>query len=144
MSEGLSQQREERFIEGVGAFMRRDFAALEALWRPDVLMHLPGSSWLAGTYRGPEDVGRCILGLRQVLDTSERQLSFLHERDHMIVSHRLTLHGPSHEVEMSFAIAVSYHPDGRMASVSVEPEDLGLFDHVLGSALTTFGSTRTA
>jgi len=122
--------------------MRRDFAALEQLWRPDVLMRLPGTSWLAGSYRGADEVGRCILGLRQVLDTSERQISFLHERHHMIVSHRLTLHGPSHEVEMSFAIAVSYHPDGRMASVIVEPEDLGLFDHVLGSALTSFGSSR--
>jgi ketosteroid isomerase-like protein len=42
--------REIQFLENIDAFMRRDFAALEAAWRPDVVMTLPGSSWLAGTY----------------------------------------------------------------------------------------------
>jgi len=30
--------------------MRRDFDAIERSMRPDVVIELPGSSWLAGTY----------------------------------------------------------------------------------------------
>jgi hypothetical protein len=40
----LQVQREAQFIENLGAFMRRDFAAVEGAWRPDVIMEMPGSS----------------------------------------------------------------------------------------------------
>jgi ketosteroid isomerase-like protein len=34
------------------AFIRRDFSVIDETMRPDVTLELPGSSWLAGTYRG--------------------------------------------------------------------------------------------
>jgi hypothetical protein len=43
----LKAQREARYIQDVGAFLRRDFEAIERRMRSDVVMHLPGSSWLA-------------------------------------------------------------------------------------------------
>lgn len=131
--ESLQAEREAVFLQGVGAFMRRDFGALERSMRADIQMTLPGSSWLAGTYRGPRAVASCILGLRKVLDSSEDRISFLHAGDRMMVRHEITLHGPQHETEMVFFVGVSFDPDGRVRSVSVEPEDLGLLDHVLNS-----------
>jgi hypothetical protein len=127
--------RETRFRDGVGAFIRRDFDALEHGMRRDVVMRFPGTSWLAGTYLGPSQVGRCIVGLRQVLESSEDHATFTHEDNLMIVSHQVKLHGPQHDVDMSFSIAISYDADDRVMSISVEPEDLALFDHVLKTAL---------
>jgi hypothetical protein len=72
--------------------------------RPDVVMELPGSSWLTGIYSGYEDVSSCVLGLRQVLNSEEKRISFLHEGDQMIVRHDIMVHGPTHEVEMTCSI----------------------------------------
>jgi ketosteroid isomerase-like protein len=131
----LQAQREAQFIQDIGAFVRRDFEAIDRKMHSDVVMQLPGSSWLAGTYRGFEEVGRCILGLRHVLDSSEDRVSFLHEGDQMIVRHVITVHGPKHQVDMTLLVRVRFGADGKAESISVEPADLGLFDHVLNVAL---------
>jgi ketosteroid isomerase-like protein len=131
----LQVQREAQFVEDIGAFVRRDFEAIDRKMHSDVVMQLPGSSWLAGTYRGFEEVGRCILGLRHVLDSSEDRVSFLHEGDQMIVRHVITVHGPKHRVDMTLLVRVRFGADGKAESISVEPADLGLFDHVLNVAL---------
>ena len=144
ISERLRRQREARFIEGVGAFIRRDFEAIEKTMRPDVVMRLPGWSWLAGTYHGPEEVGRCILRLRQVLESNEDRISFRHDEDRMIVTHDIKLHGALHHIDLSFTIGVGYNSDERVKSISVEPADLGLFDHVLKSSLVASDSSRFA
>jgi hypothetical protein len=127
--------REARFLEGVGAFMRRDFQALGRTMVDDIEMFFPGTSWLAGTYRGAESVMRCILALRHVLDSNEDRISFVHDDDRMIVRHDITLHGPLHEIEMAFLVKLSFDQDGRVRSVVVDPEDLRLFDHVLSTAM---------
>ena len=144
VSSTLQREREGRFIEGVGAFIRRDFAAMEGAMRPDVVMRIPGSSWLAGTYRGPEEVGRCILGLRHVLESSEDRVTFVHHDDRMVVEHDIRLHGPLHDLEMTFAVTIGFDADERIASVGVEPADRGLFDHVLQTALLAFDASRFA
>ena len=133
-SERLRREREARFIENVRAFIRRDFDAIERNMRPDVVLHLPGWSWLAGTYHGPEEVGRCILSLRQVLDSNEDRISFRHDGDQMTVTHEIKLHGALHHIDMTFTIGVRYDSNERMKSIIVEPSDLGLFDHVLKSS----------
>jgi hypothetical protein len=131
----LQSEREARFIGGIDAFRRRDFDAIERTMQSGVIINVPGSSWLAGAYRGFEEAGRCILGLRHVLDSSEKRISFLHEGDHMIVRHDIMVHGPKHEAAMTLLVRVRFGPDGKAKSISVEPEDLGLFDHVLNIAL---------
>jgi len=131
----IHAERESRFLENMAAFMRHDFDAIERSMRPDAVIELPGSSWLAGTYGGYEDVGRCIVGLRRVLDSDRSRVSFLHEGDQMIVRHDITVHGPMHDVEMILRVKVRFGDDGMMASITVEPDDLGLFDHVLNAAL---------
>jgi ketosteroid isomerase-like protein len=131
----LQAQREAQFVQDVGAFVRRDFEAIERKMRSDVVMHLPGSSWLGGTYRGLDEVGRCVLGLRHVLDSSEDHITFLHEGDQMIVRHDIMVHGPKHQVAMTLLIRFRFGADGKTESISVEPSDQGLFDHVLNVAL---------
>lgn len=144
VSTRLQKEREARVIEGVGAFIRRDFDVLERTMHPDVVMRLPGWSWLAGVYRGPGEVCRCILGLRQVLESSTDRVSFLHEGDHMIMTHEIVLHGPAHDVDMTFSVAVGYDSDERVRTISVEPADLALFDHVLKTALVASNSSRVS
>jgi hypothetical protein len=131
----LQTHREAQFIENMGAFMRRDFETVEQAFRPDVTMEMPGTSWLAGTHRGFKDVSRCVLGLRHVLASEDRRTTFLHEGDQMIVRHDIMVFGPEHTVEMTLRVKVRYDAEGKAESISLEPDDLGLFDHVLNTAL---------
>jgi len=131
----LQEERETQFIANIGAFMRRDFDAIERSMRPDVVMELPGSSWLAGTYGGFSEVSRGIVGLRRVLESDHTRISFLHESDQMIVRHDIKVHGPKHDVEMTLRVRARFDEQGKFESLTVEPDDLGLFDHVLNTAL---------
>ena len=131
----VRHDREAEFVENVGAFMRRDFATVEATWRPDIVLTLPGSSWLAGIYGGYDEASRCVLGLRQVLASDETRMTFIHEGDRMIVRHDITVLGPMHEAEMTLRVKISYDSDGRAEAIYLEPDDLALFDHVLNTAL---------
>ena len=131
----LQIHREAQFIQAMGAFMGRDFDTVEAAWRPDVTMEMPGASWLAGTHRGFKDVSRCVLGLRRVLASEDRRTTFLHEGDQMIVRHDIRVFGPEHTVEMTLRVRIQYDREGKVESIDLEPEDLGLFDHVLNTTL---------
>jgi hypothetical protein len=57
----------------------------------------------------------------------------------MIVRHDIMVHGPLHEVEMALRVSVRYDPTGKMEAITVEPDDLALFDHVLNTALRNSG-----
>jgi ketosteroid isomerase-like protein len=128
-------KRETQFLQNMRAFMRGNFALVEAAWRPDVVITLPGSSWLAGTHRGYEDVSRCVRGLRQVLASEQTRTQFLHEDDQMIVRHDIKVNGPTNVVEMSLRVRVRYDRDGKAAGIYLEPDDLALFDHVLNTPI---------
>jgi ketosteroid isomerase-like protein len=131
----VQREREIQFIQSMRAFMRRDFALVEAGWRPDVVLAMPGASWLAGTHRGYADVSRCVLGLREVLASEDRRITFLHEGDQMIVRHDITVRGPRHEVGMTLRVRIRYDADEKAEAISLEPDDLALFDHVLNTKL---------
>jgi len=131
----IQAKREAQFLQNIGAFMRRDFETIEATWRPHVVMEMPGTSWLAGTHRGLKDVSRAVLGLRQVLASEDRRTTFLHEGDQMIVRHDIMVHGPEHVVEMILRVRLEYDQKGRVESIDLEPEDLGLFDHVVNTTI---------
>ena len=128
-------EREGLFARMVSAFMQRDFGAFRAAMREDVVFELQGSSPLAGTHRGYEDVGRHIVALREVLRSAEKPIAYLHEGQVMVVRHDILVHGPLHEVEMPLRITVTFDRDGRADAITVEPEDQGLFDHVVRTSL---------
>ncbi len=50
----------------------------------------------------------------------------------MIVRHQFSVHGPSHAAEMILLQRSTFdRPTGKLARITVEPEDAGLFDHVV-------------
>ena len=53
----------------------------------------------------------------------------------MIVRHDITVHEAMHEVEMATARERPLRPSRKMEAITVEPDDLALFDHVLNTAL---------
>lgn len=103
--------------------------------RPDVTLEMPGSSWVAGTYRGLEEVGRGVVALRQVLNSDTRLITFLHEGDQMLVRHAINVSGPRHDVEMNLGVRIGYDEQGKFATIDVEPADIDLFDYVVNSRL---------
>lgn len=130
----IQAEREAQFARNLHAFVRRDFAVIQAAMRPDVTLRLPGSSWLAGTYRGLEDVTQSIVDIRQVFVSDRKQITFVHQGDTVIVRHAITIGGgPEDEVEMTMYISITYDAEGRFKSIDVVPVDLGLFDFVVDS-----------
>lgn len=64
--------------------------------------------------------------------------SFSHEGEDMIVRHQVSVLGPRHTAEMVLRQRFTFDgPGGKLASITVEPEDEGLFDYVVESALGT-------
>ena len=49
---GIQGEREAVFLRNMDAFMRRDFATIEGSMRSDIVLELPGTSWLAGSSSG--------------------------------------------------------------------------------------------
>lgn len=131
----VQEEREAQFARNMDAFIRRDFSVIDETMRPDVTLELPGSSWLAGTYRGLEGVSRGVIALRQVFNSDKRLVTFLHEGDHMVVRHAISVSGPRHEVEMNLGVRIGYDEKGKFATIDVEPADLDLFDYVVNSRL---------
>jgi ketosteroid isomerase-like protein len=136
--EALHSDRECLFAELLAAFGRRDNDVIRAAMRPDVDLVLPGSSPLAGTHRGIAEVSRFVVALRMVLQTgrNDSQISFLHQGDQMVVRHQVSVLGPRHTAEMVLRQRFTFDgPGGKIVSITVEPEDEGLFDYVVQSAL---------
>ena len=131
----IQLEREHKLESLVGAFMQRGFAAIDEAVRSDVVAEMPGSSWLAGTQRGHEALGRQVAALRQVLRPSDSPNTYVHEGDQMTVGHQTQVMGPQHQVEMTLQLRIRFDADGKIASSVLVPEDLGLFDHVVNSTL---------
>ena len=129
--------RETLFASLVLAFLERDFTTIGQALREDVVLVLPGSSPFAGVHRGAEAVGRFLLGLRQFVVSDEKALSFSHDGDELIASNDFLVHGPQHAVEMTMRVRVGFDRDGKICEVFAEPEDVGLFDHVIVSTFST-------
>jgi hypothetical protein len=131
----LQLQREALFAQLVDAFIARDFAVFDNAVREDVLASLPGTSRLAGTHNGRGAFGRFVVAMRKILWSNDAAPTYTHEDDLMTVRHGLLVMGPRHQVEMILEIQLRFDADGKVASCRVQPEDLGLFDHVARSTL---------
>lgn len=133
--EDALQQREALFARLVRAYLERDFVTIEEALRRDVVLHLPGFSPFAGEHHGHEAVGRFLLGLRQFLESQATPIAYEHEGNMMLASQEVVVHGPQHMVEMLVKVTVEFDETGRVAAVYVQPGDVGLFDHVIATAL---------
>ena len=129
--------RETLFASLVLAFLERDFARIGQALREDVVLVLPGGSPFAGVHHGAEAVGRFLLGLRQFVISDEKALSYSHEGDELIARNDFLVQGPRHVVEMTMRVRVAFDQEGRISEVFAEPDDVGLFDHVIATAFST-------
>jgi len=133
----LNGDREAIFAQLLAAFGRRDNDVILAAMSADVVLELPGTSALAGTYRGIDEVGRFVSQLRSVLDTGRHEVSFEHDGDEMLIRHQVAVHGPQHVAGMILVQRFTFDaPSGKIVSITVEPEDRGLFDYVVHTALS--------
>jgi hypothetical protein len=133
---GLVQDhREALFGRLSAAYAARDFAAIEGSLRPDVILHIPGSSPFAGEHPGEENVARLLVGLRQFLDPGGQPVAYTHEGDVMIASQTVSVSGPKHRVDMELKVMIRFDGDDRVEAAYLQPSDVGLFDHVISTAL---------
>ena len=93
----LNSDREAIFAELLAAFGRRDDDVILATMSRDVVLELQGTSALAGTYRGIDEVGRFVSQLRWVLETGSDEVSFEHDGDQMLIRHKVAVHGPQRD-----------------------------------------------
>jgi hypothetical protein len=131
----VHQRREALFARLIHAYLERNFASIEAALRPDVVLHLPGSSPFAGEHQGNEPVVRSLSGLRQFILAKDTPIAYEHHGNLMIASQEILIHGSRHLVEMLVKTTVAFDESDRIAAVHVQPADIGLFDHVIGAAL---------
>lgn len=128
----LNSDREAIFAELLAALARRDDGVILAAMSGDIVLELPGTSALAGTYRGIDEVGHVVIALRSVLDTGQHEMSFEHEGDQMLVRDQVSMHGPQHVAGMIVLQRFTFDaPSGKIVSITVQPEDRGLFDYVV-------------
>ncbi|MCD6020727.1 MAG: hypothetical protein K0R20_437 [Actinomycetia bacterium] len=133
----LNSDREAIFAALLAAFGRRDDDVILAAMSGDVVLELPGTSALAGTYRGIDEVGRFVSQLRWVLETGRHEVSFEHDGDQMLIRNQVAVHGPQHVAGMILFQRFTFDaPSGKIVSITVEPEDRGLFDYVVHTALS--------
>ena len=133
----LDSDREAIFAALLAAFARRDDDVILTALSRDVVLELPGTSALAGTYRGIDEVGRFTSQLRWVLETGPHEVSFEHDGDWMLIRHHVAVRGPQHVAGMVLFQRFTFDaPSGKIVSITVEPEDRGLFDYVVHAALS--------
>jgi len=133
----LNSDREAIFAALLEAFGRRDDDVILTAMSRDVVLELPGTSALAGTYRGTDEVGRFMSQLRWVLGTGRHEVSFEHDGDQMLIRHQVAVRGPQHVAGMVLFQRFTFNaPSGKIVSIMVEPEDRGLFDYVVHTALS--------
>lgn len=132
----LHAEREAQFLTHMGTFIRGELEPIDAAVRSDVVMVLPGSSWLAGMHIGYDGVRRCITGLRRVLRAEDNQLSFIHGARHMIVRHDVVVQGRDNAVQMGLMVRVRYDMEDKVDALFVDPDDQDLFDHVANSLMS--------
>ena len=134
MKTQIQLDREATLVDLANAYQRRDLAVFEAAVSPDMALTLAGGSRLAGTYWGYDSFGRYLQVLREVLRSAGKPITFTHGDNEMTFRQIMIVMGPEHEAEMTLVVTMRYDDDNRIQSFLVQPQDQGLFDHVLNTS----------
>lgn len=130
----IQVDREATLVDLANAYQRRDLAVFEAAVSPDMALTLAGGSRVAGTYRGYDSFGRYLQVLREVLRSAGKPITFTHSDNEMTFRQIMIVMGPEHEAEMRLVVTMRYDDDSRIRSFLVQPQDQGLFDHVVNTS----------
>ena len=132
----LELDREALYARLVRAFVERDFGTIEQAMREDVVLELPGSSPFAGKHVGYDAVDRYLLGMRQFMRSTGKPIAFDHEDNLMVASYETMVHGPKHLIDdMKLRVEITFGEEERISAVFIQPDDIGLFDHVITTVL---------
>ena len=110
------------------AFRARDFKALQALFEPDVVWHVPGTSFRAGEVRGLDAVVNLLAGLPAGFTISEHDV--LGNDEHVVALSQMGVRRPDLEL-MTRVVNVFHFRDGRQAERWYYPEDMEIWDRAL-------------
>jgi hypothetical protein len=133
--------RQATFDRMASAFAHADVETVSAGVRPEAVLTLAGSSWLAGTYRGYEQLTQYILGSRLVLDSTPQRVEHLHCENEIRTVHNFVVGGKECGPEMALDVTVRFHPDDRIESVLIEPRDEDAFDAAVDGFLADADSS---
>ena len=110
------------------AFRARDFAALEALFDPDVVWHIPGHNIRAGEIRGLDAVVALLTGLPAGYTISEHDV--LGNDEHVVALSHMGVRRP--DLELMTRVANVFHfREGRQVERWFYPEDMETWDQAL-------------
>ena len=130
----MTQQDEQALRDLYAAFSAQDVAAMQQLFDPDVVWHLPGRSVLAGDHRGVDAV---LAFFGRVAELSEGTFTVeLHDvvasDEHVVSLHtgRGTARGRNLE---DHNVIVAHLRGGRIAAVYEHHEDLYAVDAFWGT-----------
>jgi ketosteroid isomerase-like protein len=130
----IQLDREATLVDLASAYQRRDLSVFDAAVTPDMALTLAGASRLAGTYHGYDSFGRYLEVLREVLRSAGKPITFTHDENEMTFRQVMIVMGPQHYVEMTLVVTMRYDDDNRIQSFLVQPQDEGLFDHVVNTS----------
>ena len=130
----IQLDREAMLVDLASAYQRRDLPVFEAAVSPDMALTLAGTSRLAGTYHGYDSFGRYLEVLRQVLRSAGKPITFTHDHNEMTFRQVMVVMGPEHDAEMTLVVTMRYDDENRIQSFLVQPQDQGLFDHVINTS----------
>ena len=130
----IQLDREATLVDLASAYQRRDLPVFEAAVSPDMALTLAGTSRLAGTYRGYDSFGRYLQVVREVLRSAGKPITFTHGENEMTFRQVMVVMGPDHDAEMTLVVTMRYDDANRIQSFLVQPQDQGLFDHVINTS----------
>jgi uncharacterized protein len=110
------------------AFRARDFAALRALFDPDVVWHIPGDNVRAGEVQGLDAVVDFLTGLPAGFTLSEHDV--LGNDEHVVALSQMGVRRPDLDL-MTRVVNVFHFRDGRQVERWFYPEDMGTWDRAL-------------
>jgi ketosteroid isomerase-like protein len=109
------------------AFRAGDFAALQELFDPDVVWHIPGHGTRSGDIRGLDAVVAFLRGLAAGWILREHDV--IANDQHVVALSNMGVRRPDLELEVR-VVSVFHFRNGRQVERWFYPEDLEAFDRV--------------
>lgn len=115
----------------VAAFAEGKTSLVPLAMRDDVSLVVPGTTEYAGERHGREAVRRFVVALQPLIAPSGSPFEFSHVGEHMLVrlKARIDLAGVSRDT--SFGFRIGFDEKEQITYLTVEPDDVELFDQVL-------------
>jgi ketosteroid isomerase-like protein len=111
----------------VDAFRAMDFEALQALFDPDVVWHIPGDNVRTGDVRGLDSVVSLLTGLPAGFTINEHDV--LGNDEHVVALSQIGVRRPDLEL-MTRVVNVFHFREGRQVERWFYPEDMDTWDQV--------------